>query len=157
MAVDPRTDEAVYEAYAAELVRFASGLVGPSDAPDVVVDAFVRLSRSPVWPMAEDRRALWFRAVVFEAKSLHRSNGRRREREARVAASVPIGAAPPDPVDPEVRDALAKLSTQQRAVIFLTYWLDLQPASVAELLAVSEGSVRKQLARARNTLREVLS
>jgi RNA polymerase sigma-70 factor, ECF subfamily len=52
--------------------------------------------------------------------------------------------------------ALAMLSEQQRAVVYLTYWEDLAPAQIATLLAVSEGTVRKQLARAREHLRRIL-
>ncbi|MGH9224089.1 MAG: sigma factor-like helix-turn-helix DNA-binding protein, partial [Acidimicrobiales bacterium] len=52
--------------------------------------------------------------------------------------------------------AVAALSVRQRAVIVLTYWLDLHPAGIATLLRVSEGSVRRHLARARARLREVL-
>jgi DNA-directed RNA polymerase specialized sigma24 family protein len=40
--------------------------------------------------------------------------------------------------------------------VFLTYWADQTPADIAEVLDVSEGTVRKQLARARARLREVL-
>jgi RNA polymerase sigma factor (sigma-70 family) len=42
-------------------------------------------------------------------------------------------------------------------VVVLTYWMDLTPAAIAELLEVSEGSVRKQLARARARMKEALS
>ncbi len=60
-------------------------------------------------------------------------------------------------IDPDVAMAvMAVLSPQQRAAVFLTYWEDLDVRSVAELLGVSEGSVRKQLGRARSRLREVL-
>ena len=52
--------------------------------------------------------------------------------------------------------AVAALSVRQRAVIVLTYWLDLHPAGIAGLLGVSEGAVRRHLARARAHLREVL-
>jgi len=41
--------------------------------------------------------------------------------------------------------------------VFLTYWDDLDVHAVAGLLAVSEGTVRKQLGRARKKLREVLT
>ena len=156
MEVDDRSDESVYAAHAAELVRFATGLVGIDDAPDVVVDAFVRVIRSPVWPEARDRRALWVRAVVFESRSMVRSSVRRRERERRVAVPALVSEET-TAVDTHVVDALDVLSVQQRAVVMLTYWLDLTPASIAELLDVSEGSVRKQLARARARMKEVLS
>jgi RNA polymerase sigma factor (sigma-70 family) len=60
-------------------------------------------------------------------------------------------------VEPEVRRSLDRLSVQQRAVTYLTYWHDLSPSSVAALLSISEGTVKRQLARARSTLREVLA
>jgi RNA polymerase sigma-70 factor (ECF subfamily) len=52
--------------------------------------------------------------------------------------------------------ALQQLAPQQRAVIYLTYWEDLRPQQIAELLEVGEGTVRKQLARAREHLRRIL-
>jgi RNA polymerase sigma-70 factor (ECF subfamily) len=55
-----------------------------------------------------------------------------------------------------VRDAVVALSVRQRAVIVLTYWADLDPRTVAERLGISEGSVRRHLARARAHLREAL-
>jgi RNA polymerase sigma-70 factor (ECF subfamily) len=152
MGVDDRTDENVYVAHASELVRFAAGLVGPDDAPDVVVEAFVRITRSDVWAHAVNRRSLWVRAVVNESKSWLRSESRRRARERR-SESIPSGINEVAEADAEVWNALASLSVQQRAVVVCTYWLDLDAASTAELLEVSEGTVRKQLARARARLK----
>jgi RNA polymerase sigma factor (sigma-70 family) len=59
-------------------------------------------------------------------------------------------------IAPEVAMAVSNLSPQQRAVVFLTYWNDLDNRTVAQLLGVSEGTVRKQLGRARERLRRVL-
>jgi RNA polymerase sigma-70 factor (ECF subfamily) len=154
MEVGTRTDAAIYEAHAPELVRFATGLVGPADAPDVVADAFVALMHAPVWSVAEDHRALLYRRVLFEARSRVRSAERRRVREARAAGAVVVEF--PD-LRPDVGAAVAALSPQQRAVVVLTYWQDLTPAAVAHLLDLSEGTVRKQLARARKHLRKVLT
>jgi RNA polymerase sigma factor (sigma-70 family) len=157
MSMDLRSDEIVYQAHAREMVRFATGVVGRDDAPDVVADAFMRLTASPAWEEASDRRALWFQAVMFEARSMQRSATRRRVRETQSAGlnttSMP---AAPAVEDERVSEALLVLSTQQRAVVVLTYWRDLRPSEVAELLGVSEGSIRKQLARARKKLRGAL-
>lgn len=152
MTMDERPNDIVYEAHAQELVRFASGLVGPDDAPDVVMDAFVRLTASAVWGQANDCRALWYRAVVYEARSWKRSMARRRVRELTVATSDRSAGEPPER-DERVVAALNALSVQQRAVVLLTYWADLAPDAVAERLGTSEGTVRKQLARARKKLR----
>lgn len=157
MGVDDRSNEAVYEAHAGELVRFATGLVGVDDAPDVVADAFLRVTRSPVWTDARDRRVIWLRAVVYESRSMVRSSVRRRERERRVAVPATAESDDRQGNDREIADALDQLPVQQRAVVVLTYWMDLTPAAIAELLEVSEGSVRKQLARARARMKEALS
>ncbi len=52
--------------------------------------------------------------------------------------------------------AVSRLSPRQRAVVFLTYWDDLDPGSIAGLLGISDGAVRRHLARARATLRRNL-
>ena len=156
MDVVESTDEEVYAAHAAEVVRFACTLVGATDAPDVTADAFVKVTTSSVWADARDPKALWMRAVVFQARTWQRANSRRRAREHR-APRVPTVVAGPEPGDPHVAAALEQLPMQQRAAVVLTYWLDLDPAGVADVLGVSEGTVRKQLARARARIREVLS
>lgn len=145
----------VYRLHADELVRYATALVGPSDAPDMVVDAVLAAVASPGWASVENRRAYLFRAVLNRCSSVRRSDARRALRELRVG----VAAAPsPAPVDAAIdaRRSLAGLSAQQRAVVYLTYWEDLTPAQVGAVLGVSEGTVRKQLARAREHLRRVL-
>ena len=56
----------------------------------------------------------------------------------------------------DVHRALATLSPQQRAVVFLAYWEDQTPTQTAATLDITEGTVRKQLARARAQLRKVI-
>lgn len=51
------SDAEAYEKYANELVRFATGLVGPDDAPDVVADAFVKVLGSRSWEELDDPKA----------------------------------------------------------------------------------------------------
>jgi len=156
MMVSCSASEGVYTRHVDELVRFASGLIGPDHAPDVVADAFVRLTRSAAWAEANNHRALWFRAVVFEAQSWKRSTARRRAREQRSIADRSLAPlSEPTGID-RVGNAVDDLSAQQRAVIVLAYWQDLDPSAIAVLLDVSEGTVRKQLSRAREKLRKVL-
>ena len=147
------SDGETYRKYADELTRFANGLVGPSDASDVVADAVVSCLTSPSWAGVAEKRAYLYRSVLNRAAEFHRSTRRRRGREERAAKSELI--EPPD-VRPEILAAVSQLSVQQRAVIFLTYWDDLDPRSIAGLLKISDGSVRRHLARARSHLREVL-
>ncbi len=54
-----------------------------------------------------------------------------------------------------IRDALAKLTRKQRAVLVLRYFDDLSEAQAADVLGVTVGTVKKQAAVARQKLREV--
>lgn len=147
------TDAEIYEKFSDELVRFATGLVGPTDAADVVADGFVSVLRSGSWPEVEDQKPYLYRTVLNEVRMRHRSTMRRRARELRAAAPEAID----DPeVRPEVLEALSVLSPRQRAAVVPTYWEDMSPEEVALRLGVSEGSVRRHLARGRAKLREVL-
>jgi RNA polymerase sigma-70 factor (ECF subfamily) len=148
-----RTDAELYAELAPELIRFASALVGPDDASDVLSNAVLSVLSSPRWPAVTNRRAYLYRAVFNEAQTWNKRAAQRRDREARASGrdwfEVPG-------FRPDVARAVANLSTRQRAVIILTYWADLDPANIAARLGISEGSVRRHLARARKHLRELL-
>jgi RNA polymerase sigma-70 factor (ECF subfamily) len=150
---EAQDDAALYAAVAPGLIAFAAGLVGRSDAPDILSSAVVKALAAPAWPTVTDRRAYLYRAVFNEAATWNRRSAQRRQRESRVGEALTWELPT---FRPDVRDAVERLSVQQRAVIMLTYWADLDPPTIAERLGVSEGSVRRQLARARARLREVL-
>lgn len=48
---------AIYQAHSGQLVRFATGLVGPSDAADVVASSVLRAMTSRSWPQVTDHKA----------------------------------------------------------------------------------------------------
>jgi RNA polymerase sigma-70 factor, ECF subfamily len=149
-------NEAVYREYSAELTRYATGLVGPFDAPDVVTDACLRAFDARSWSDVADRRAYLYRTVLNVANDHHRRTLARRLREMKTASRDEI----PDPansVDFEVLEAVRTLSVQQRAAVFLTYWEDLTPEAAGERMGVSAGTVKRHLARARKRLGELLS
>ncbi len=123
--MDPADGE-LYRKHADELTRFATGLVGPTHAADVVSEAVLRCMSSEPWAGVVEKRAYLFRSVYNEAARLHRSTGRRRAREQQVA--LPESVEQPD-IRPEVLSAVARLSLRQRAVIVLTYWDDFRPRS----------------------------
>jgi RNA polymerase sigma factor (sigma-70 family) len=149
-------NEAVYRNYSEELTRYATGLVGPFDAPDVVTDACLKAFETRSWSEVVDRRAYLYRTVLTVANDHHRRTLSRRLREMKTAIreDLPDHAAS---VDVEVLDAVARLSVQQRAAVFLTYWEDLSPETVAQRMGVSPGTVKRHLARARKRLGELLS
>ena len=99
-------------------------------------------------------KATTYQAVANQARNHKRGEARRRQRDSRVAGQDGVTLLP-EPY-PEVRRAVEKLSVRQRAVVYLTYWEDLNESAVAEHLGISAGSVRSHLARARRHLRRGL-
>lgn len=145
---------AVYEANAERLVKLATFLAGPDGAVDLVQESVARAVGSSRWSVVADQGAYLTRVLVNEAHRHAGRDARRRAREERVAVTAtPIEAYG---VDADVRTAVRGLSTQQRAVVFCIYWEDMTIPAVAERLGVSEGTVRRQLARAKTRLRKVL-
>jgi DNA-directed RNA polymerase specialized sigma24 family protein len=121
----------LYQKHAGDLLRLSSMLVGPGDAEDVFTEAVLNATRSSAWTTLDDeaRGAYLYRTVVNQARQWSRSKSRRRRREALWAAreraqseGVPVPAV-------EVWEAVAGLSERQRAVVFLTYWADLDGGS----------------------------
>lgn len=129
----------IYEAHGAELVRLATAVVGPFDAQDVVSATMTKLLGNGALSRAENPLALLYRATLNEARSQQRSAIRRRLREQRTAEAL-VTHNPG--IRPEVARAVARLSAQQRACVWLTYWGDLRIADVADRLGITEGSVK---------------
>lgn len=150
------TLESAYRQHADELIRYATTMVGPDDAADAVIDAMVAVfARSAGASQVRDMRAYLFRAVHHKVVDVIRADTKRRRREVRWQQRRPTVAGPLHTAV-DARLMLSSLSEQQRAVVFLTYWCDLGVADVAATMEVSEGAVRKQLARARARLKETV-
>lgn len=147
------TPQEAFEKHVAELTHFASGLVGPWDAEDVVADACITAFARPNWEEIRNQRAYLYRSVLNQARMFKRSALRRRAREMKAARSETESVIA---LHPEVVEAVGRLSMRQRAVVFLTYWEDLHPSDIADRLGISTGSVRRHLHRAHKRLREIV-
>lgn len=140
----------LYARHAVELTRFATALVGPDDAADVVADAMVSVLRSGRLSAVDNQRAYLFRAVFNEAANTVRSRRRRSRREH--VAATPEFADGPEVDGVDVVRRLSMLSARQRAVVFLTYWADLTAPGCAQMLGCSTRTVERELAGARRLL-----
>lgn len=142
------TDEAIWNKYRDELVRYGSILVGSDDAEDLLSTVVVRILARGTLAGLDDPRSYLYRSVLNEARSLMKQRNRRRYLpEADVV--LPAG------VDPEILHAVLALPSRQKAAVYLTYWRDLPVAEVAQLMGCSPGSVKRHLHTARKRLREV--
>lgn len=145
------SDEEIYEKHADALTRYAMSLVGRDEAPDVVSKAVLASISSNRWSKVRNHKAYLYRAVLNQARKTHRDRQRRWSKELRAAARRREQYE--TEYRPEVLEAVMKLSPRQRAATFLTYWEGLSVPEVAERIGVSQGSVKRHLARARSRLR----
>ncbi len=136
-------DVLIYEKHAAELTRFATTLVGASQASDVVADVVLSCVQSRAWSGVREPKPFLCRSVLNEARRWQRGEVRRRLRE-QLAASREWAVDPE--TDQGVWAAVAELSVRQRAVIFLTYWSDStrrrSPSSCTSAKVPSDGTSR---------------
>jgi RNA polymerase sigma-70 factor (ECF subfamily) len=58
--------------------------------------------------------------------------------------------------DPELAEALQRLPARKRLIVFLHYFADLSYGEIAQVCAISEGTVGAALTQARSTLRDAL-
>jgi len=151
-------DAELYGKHADELIRFATTLVGPFNAEDVVANAVVRAMHSNAWPTVTEPRAYLFRSVLNEARGQHRSNRRRARREEASATRDRVdGDVANGSVSVEVRDAMARQSLRERSAIYLAYWHDFSVDEIATTLGISRRSTERALTSARRHLEEGLA
>lgn len=121
------------------------------DAEDVVQAAFVRLFS--VWHrVRQDSADAYVRQVLVNVFLNTKRGQRNREHPV---AEVPDGPVSVSSADDRmaVNSALALLTPNQRAVVVLRYWEGLSVAETAEVLGVSEGTVKSQMHRAVTAMR----
>ena len=147
----PDTAEA-FAQYGPAVYRLAYAMTrSRSDADDVFQEVFLRLHRSaPNFVNEEHRRAWLLRVTVNCAKSLLASPWRRR------ALPLEDVYTYTDPAETAVDEALAQLPGKYRAVVHLFYYEGYQTEEIARILGRSPSTVRAQLTRARQKLRELL-
>ncbi len=147
--------EKIYRQHADQLIRYATAIVGSAHAADAVSDAVVGiLRRGGGFDDIPNPKGYLYRAVHNAAVDLATTASRRQQREIR--AHLLDGARPDQPADLDLLERLTELSPRQRSVLWLAYWEDLTPTQIATVLDISEGTVRRHLARARAAMRTAM-
>lgn len=151
--------EACAAAWAPELSRLAFLLTSDHDAADdVVADALCAAWQQ--WPAvsaAANPKAYVRRIVVNLAANRVRQAVRGRRSLWLLAGLTRDTAPAPDlPASLDVREALEQLPAGQRQCVVLRYGLDLSEAEVADLLGISQGTVKSQTSKAARRLRHIL-
>lgn len=150
---DARAVAELFDAHWHGAWRVAVGVSGdPAASEDIAQEAFLRAIRS--LPGFDGRRpfAVWLHRIVVNTAIDH---VRRERRRPDLSQSAPGADAPggPDGGSPELLAALLALTDEQRAVVFLHFWVGHTVDEVAVVLGVARGTVRSRLARAMTALR----
>ena len=151
---------ALYEARYAELVRFATFIVGDvSTAEDVTQEAFMRVY--DMWDRLDDptQALAYLRATIVNL-----GRGRHRRKLVAERKQQPHLVAVPSAEDDAmgrvgrsaVLDAVSSLPSRQRACVVMRHWLRMTEGEIAATLDVSIGSVRTHNKRGLQTLQRKL-
>jgi RNA polymerase sigma factor (sigma-70 family) len=147
--------EAVYRSRGADFFRFALARTSdPEAAQDAVQEGFARAIRSRAGYRGDGGLESWIVRCVLNAVE----DGRRRtaaEVEFELAGDE-RSAAPAKEPDDAIREAIRALPPRQRDALFLRFYLDLDYASIADVLAIELGTVSATLHAARSNLSRTL-
>lgn len=131
--------------------------LAPGDHEDVVQEAIIRAWQK--WHLFDPARGTpksWVLAIVAD-------RARRRLRRLRVITDpIDDSFAVPDPsgrvlVELQVNRAVGSLPRKQRLAVECYYYLGLDLAETAQVLHVSVGTIKSNLAAARRALRSLLA
>jgi len=143
------SDATVYDRHRDALIRYATAIVGPSHAEDVVSTVVLRTISKRSLSSLDRPDAYLFRAVLNECRS-------RMRRNQPVELPDEIGHVDGELPDDSVLQAVLSLPAQQRAATYLVYWADRTIAEAADLMGLRTGTVKRYLHDARKTLSRVL-
>lgn len=148
--------EALYQAGFSRYVRVAAGITGDVESGlDAVHNAFVECIRSHRAYRQDGELAAWvWRAVVNSAHKVVRSRRPEIDGESLDWPVLDKGAGP-ERIE-AIRDRIKALPEQQRLILFLRYYADLDYATIARTLQIRSGTVGAALHTAHETLRKRL-
>ena len=134
-------------------MRFATVLVGPDDASDVVSNVIARVLARRSLTSLENPHQYLMSAVANEAKNFRRA----RARGSVAVQRIGVPGNSPDIAEgryPDVTEAVLELPKQQRAALYLVYWVGMTAADAAQILHCRPSTVRRYLGIARRKLKE---
>ncbi len=152
--------EAFFAAHHDAVLRSLTAAAGNDHdaAVDATQDAFIKAHARWSTIRTYDQPESWVRRIAINtSRDRHRSDQRRRDREAAVDATAVVHAdiAGTERVDADaaIGELLDELPARQREIAALYYVDDRSVDEIADELGISAGTVKSQLAEARARLR----
>jgi RNA polymerase sigma factor (sigma-70 family) len=140
-------------------MRTATAYLGDADlARDAVQEGVANAIRNRASYRGEGTLEAWlWRVVLNTIRSQHRARAHTLMLDDASLEAVPAAVSTNGYESAEaVRLAVRRLPERQRLALFLRFYADMDYATIAELLELSEGTVGASLNAARKTLRGLL-
>src|SRR5919204_2195585 len=155
-AGDSRALEELVRALADELIPLASALTGGSGEADELVGDTLSRVYERIGQLRDDAAVLpWARRILVRRFLDQRRWSLRRPRCSIEGIEVPVHL-PTGPEAIDLRQAVARLPRQDRALLVLHYWQRLPIAECARELDIPDGTAKSRLNRALSRLRAEL-
>ena len=128
-------------------------LKSTDDAQDICQTVFVKLLTQPMeFDSPEHERAYVLRMASNACKDLLKSPWRKRKCSLETCMEVPA----PEAKDGSVLEAVNRLPTAYRTVIYLFYYEGYQASEIGQILGIPTATVHTRLARGREKLKHYL-
>lgn len=150
-----RPVEELVEKYRDSVFRAALSVSrNPEDAEDAVQDTFIQYMNSKRQFESEEHIRAWLlRVAINKSKNIMTSFWNRN----RVAFEDYMKNTQfQEPEDRSLAEAVFSLTEKYRVVMYLYYYEEYPVREIAEILHISEGTVKSRLARGRKALRDIL-
>lgn len=167
--LDPNDDSPVvaarepFEGFFRREYRSVLGLAvvlsgNPAVAEELTMDAFEAALRNWTRVSVMDSPGAWVRKVVANASvSRYRRLTADARARLRLSGGSPVGAVVNDGKHSEVWEAVRRLPRRQAQTVALFYFEGYSRREIAEILGISDESVKTHLERARRSLERELS
>lgn len=155
---EPECFMVIFERHYETIARYLARRLPPERAAELASETFTRAfaARARFDGSREDALPFLYGIAANLIQRHRRSEVRMLRAYARVRAEP--AASPPEPADSRaLAGALAALTPDEREVLFLFAWADLEYEQIAHALEIPVGTVRSRLHRARARLRGPLS
>jgi RNA polymerase sigma-70 factor (ECF subfamily) len=150
---------ALYDAHYHRILGYARRRAAPDDAADLVAETFTIAWRRLEDIPADEAGLYWLYATARRVLANYRRAERRRtDLIGAVAVETPVAAISATPVDSRrVAPALARLREDERELLLLVAWEELDASAVAAVLHCSRNAARIRIHRARRRFARALA
>lgn len=129
----------------------------PADQVDDVLSDTLLVMWRRLDDIPRDAALPWCYSVARQSLANHRRANRRRIALAEKLRAQPTPVQGAEPEDPELEEALAKLSGGDRELVHLWAWEQLEPREIAVVTGLTTNAVSLRLSRARKKIEKEMT